>query len=486
MCVVLVMLMLATVPRLPRGICFGDSGDLQVASSSLGIMHPPGYAGFTALGYLVTRIPGVDPAYMVSLVCLACGLTGLWVCMLIQIRLGASPWVAGLLVLLLAMHPRVWTNLVVPEVYVPTLAFVVSSAYLLIKHVRTGRPVWLFVAAALFGFAVANRPTVIWTLPFFLLAWWVGARRQACCPRVTGRSIAIVVAMAALPGVFSIGYLWARDAPTTRYNYIEIQNAETQALPPSTAGWRAKSQRVWHHVTARQFSVYMGNTWRGAWNRLVWVYKEFFLYEPVRFAIVSSIIVVGMFIAIGRCPVTALLVSGLAIGNLAFVCTYRIYGMAGDLSALMFAATIFAGVAVSRAARPLDRGWCRGLVVGLVVTAGIGTIWRAPELRVRADLDALPYLGELDVSALPENPLICSTWPQTPPLFYDTLWISQRSDVLIVNAATRFWVDTIRQHAVRPSFVLFKASELENCRVAPYRNIWRVCEPTGCGEDASP
>ena len=55
-----------TVPRLPPGICYGDSGDLQTASATLGIAHPPGYAGYVTLGYLITRIPGVDPACLVS------------------------------------------------------------------------------------------------------------------------------------------------------------------------------------------------------------------------------------------------------------------------------------------------------------------------------------------------------------------------------------------------------------------------------------
>lgn len=49
-------------PHLPPSICFSDGGDLQLASVTLGIMHPPGYAGYTTLGWLVSRIPGVDPA----------------------------------------------------------------------------------------------------------------------------------------------------------------------------------------------------------------------------------------------------------------------------------------------------------------------------------------------------------------------------------------------------------------------------------------
>ena len=56
-----------TVPRLPSSICLGDSGGIQLAAATLGITHPPGYVGYMSLAHLFTLVPGVDPAYMVSL-----------------------------------------------------------------------------------------------------------------------------------------------------------------------------------------------------------------------------------------------------------------------------------------------------------------------------------------------------------------------------------------------------------------------------------
>ena len=56
-----------TYPRLPPGICFGDSGGLQLAALTLGITHPPGYPGYATVGYIASHIPGIDSVRAVTL-----------------------------------------------------------------------------------------------------------------------------------------------------------------------------------------------------------------------------------------------------------------------------------------------------------------------------------------------------------------------------------------------------------------------------------
>ena len=161
-----VFISVLAIPRLPPGVCFADAGDLQLASATLGIMHPPGYAGYATLGWFVSRVPGVDPAYMVSLACFASGLTAIWFCMLLQIRLGVSSWIAGALGLALTAHPRVWSNLLAPEVYAPTLALLAGAAYLLVRSVHRGVRRDMLLAALLYGLALANRPPLLFMLPY--------------------------------------------------------------------------------------------------------------------------------------------------------------------------------------------------------------------------------------------------------------------------------------------------------------------------------
>ena len=479
------VLSVAVVPSLPPGVCFSDAGDLQLASATLGIMHPPGYTGYTICGWLLTRLPGVDPAYMITLACFACGVGALAVGMLVQIRLGVSRWLAGAMMLALTAHPRVWTNLVAPEVYAPTLLLVLVAAYWLAKHLCTRAPAWLYWSAGVYGLAVANRPPVVWTFPFFVAAWWIGSQQQPGFPRSAARRVALATCCAALPGLFSIGYLWIRDTPTTAYNYIEMHNREVGELQPVSAGWRAKLERIWYHGTAREFSRYMENDPRRAWKRLKWIYKEFFLYEFARFVIVCVILAIGFSVALARNAPMALLVLGLVVGNVVFICTYDIYGMAADLSMLMSAAVILGGVALSSVVPTGVRGWRSVVPVVLALAAGVWTVRDVPRRYVRAETDALGFLAELEMATLPPDSVICSTWSYTPPLLFEKYMRTGRSDIEIVNATTRLWARQASAYAGRPIFAVSTAPEREEFRMTPYRNIWRAELVSTAGGDGS-
>jgi len=248
-----VIVTVATIPRLRPGVCFSDAGDLQLASATLGIMHPPGYAGYATIGYILTRVPGVEPAYVVSLACLATGIVALILCLMIQVRLGVSPWIAGSLALALLLHSRVWTNLVVPEVYMPSLALLLGSAYCLMRYAQLGRRRDVYIAGLLFGLVLANRPTVVWMLPFFLAAWWLARGCWEPSWRRWARTFLWLACCGIGPGLYSLGYVWVRDSPSVTYNYIDHKNAEVRLLPEADAGWEAKAERLAWHVSGREF-----------------------------------------------------------------------------------------------------------------------------------------------------------------------------------------------------------------------------------------
>ncbi len=464
-----------TIPRLPPGVCFSDSGDLQLASATLGIMHPPGYAGYVTLGYLCTLVPRVDPAYMVSLACLASGIAGLLLCMLMQVRLGVNSWVASALVMALAAHPRVWRNLLAPEVYAPTLAFVAGAAYLLVRYARLGVRRDLLVAATLFGVALANRPTVVWMLPFFLAAWWLSRRGREPSRRRRSASFVLAVSCAALPGVYSLGYLWVRDTSSTPYNYIQHHNAEFNILPDAHDGWQAKLKRLYYHASAREFERYIGNTWRGAWLRLRWLHGEFFLYRPFNFAMVLLLLLVGAVLTYRRCRVSFCLLGGMAVGTVVFVCTYRIYGQAANLLPLLFTATVLGGVALSSLFPLESTSRVRSVTaIGLTVAMCIVTVIDAPNRDRRKSAEAGPFLAELDMQTLPKNTAIFSTWRESTALWYAKHVLTKRRDVEIINTITYKWPSRIALMPHRPVYVITKSRDLDGCKLTPYRNLWRV------------
>lgn len=234
----------AAVPRLPTGVCHADSGGFQLAAATLGITHPPGYAGYVTIWHLITRIVPADPAYVVSISCLMAGLGVLTLLVCVQTRLGLNAWMACAVALLLAAHPRVWSNLLAPEVYMISLGLVAASAWLLIRYADFGRRGDLFAAALLYGLATANRIPALLLLPLILAAWWIARRRWERGAAAAARTLALCAALAAIPMLYNFAYLWVRDRPDLPYNYLEQFNADTGLLPHSTDGWHAKWRRV--------------------------------------------------------------------------------------------------------------------------------------------------------------------------------------------------------------------------------------------------
>ena len=132
-----VVVVVTGVRHLPLGVCFGDAGDLQCACATLGIAHPPGYVGYAAVGWVLCQVlPFVDPAYVVSLACLACIVISVALLHLLLVRFGLHVLVAAAVALILLAHKQVWESVTAPEVYAPSLAGLLGAAYLLVKYGR--------------------------------------------------------------------------------------------------------------------------------------------------------------------------------------------------------------------------------------------------------------------------------------------------------------------------------------------------------------
>src|SRR5258706_4829718 len=61
----LLFLILYTLTLSP-GLLPADAGEYQVVGAVLGVAHPPGFALYTLLSWLVSRVPGVPPATAIN------------------------------------------------------------------------------------------------------------------------------------------------------------------------------------------------------------------------------------------------------------------------------------------------------------------------------------------------------------------------------------------------------------------------------------
>jgi len=443
----------------------------------LGITHPPGYAGFVSLGYLATLIPGVDPAYAVSALCMALGIVVLILCVLIQVRLRVDPWAAGTVALLLTAHPRFWMNLTTPEVYMPALAFVVGAAYMVLKYAQGGRRRDVYIAAFLFGVALANRPPVMLTLPFFVTGWWLAARRWELSRRPSPKSFLVILGCAMLPGSYSLGYLWVRDTPQTPYNYLEHYDAEYHELPQSSAGWPAKLERVIWHASAKQFHYRVGNDWRGLRVKLRWLRIQLVAYDALPYTIMALLGVFGVVMLFRRCLVSGVLLCGMCFQSVFFVCMFRDVGQAADLMPLLFALAIFSGTTFSTLF-PIGGGARRKLLAcALMIAITVLTVLHVPHRpKYGASLDATAFLEGIDLETLPRHSVVLARWTESLPLLYEQFRLGTRPDIRIIFANPGNWLRMADGFPARPVFLVNKDGTLSDRGVTPFRNVWRLSE----------
>lgn len=486
---VVTVIAFVSIPRLAPSICFGDAGDIQLASVTLGITHPPGYAGFVSLGHLATLIPGVEPAYAVSLFCMAAGIVVLILCVLIQVRIGVDPWAAGGIALLLTAHPRFWLNLTTPEVYMPALAFLVAAAYLVLRYARYGRRRDVYIAAFLFGVALANRPPTLLILPFFVAAWWFAARRwaqprsgtyndsssPASHRRRSLKSFGMIVVCAVLPGLYSLGYLWVRDTPGTPYNYLDKHTAEHHELPLSTDGWSAKVERVVWQATAKQFHYRVGSDWKGVRAKLRWLKVQLVALDALPFTITALIGAFSVVLVFRRCFISGILLCGMGLQSVFFICMFRDVGQAADFMPLLFALAVFGGVTIS-VLFPMDGDARRKrLAQALMIAIAVLTALNVPHRpRYGASLDATAFLKELDLETFPQRSVLFAAWNESLPLLYEQYILETRPDIHIVMALPGSWLRMAGGLPDRPIFLVNKDGNFRDHVVTPFRNVWRV------------
>ena len=427
--------------QLPPGACFGDAGDLQTASATLGIAHPPGYVGFAAIGWLLTKaLPFIEPAYVVSLACLACMAVSAALLMGLIVRAGASALLAGALALALLASASVWESLSLPEVYAPSLVLVLAAAWLLLAYGRTHRLRWLLAASACLGLAVANRPPVVLMLPGFVIAACLLERQAGWRTRRVLRRALAATAAFAIPALGTAALTAALDQATHPYNYLEQYNELHGELPASSEGLTARCHRLHWLLTSRQFRAGMGADAAQMRAQLRYLRRQLGLYDALPAGCGLAVLLLGAIRLARRQPAAVCLAIGIIAGQFAFLLQYRVRGQAADLLPVLFAAAWLAGSAGSllmpRAparTAPLRgaRQWAAGLV--WLATA----VWTVHHAELMPDCagrdDAQAWLAAQDWSNVPASAVVWADWNRSRPLLYRQQVHRYRPDVHIVS-----------------------------------------------------
>jgi len=479
---------LLVVPRLPRGACFDDSGDLQTACRLLRPAHDPGYAGYVTLGWLLTRLPGVNPAFAITLACCLCGLLALGLCVVLQLRLGVHPLAATAVALFCALHPAIRNNLVVPEVYAPTTALLLGAVVCMHRGERTGRGRHACLAMLLVGLSAGSRPSVLLMLPGFLVGIWTVARRHPRKDRA--RFVLPATACFMLPCVYAPVFLWWREPLACdageRPGPVAGRAADRLEVP------FGRTASVLSRLTGTNYGLDWSNSWEALKARAVWVARHS-TPGPARWLLLPIIplALIGLVRTACRSPTTAWSLFGVLSGALALLLLVHTDEAAADYMPVVLTCGVACGVGLSArtpAGQPPALLATRYVLLVAALLATVREYRRPPDIA--AERDATNFLHALDVRSLPPDTVIITPWFEGTAIRYacaeterrDIEVVCARPDALVPVLERLLAAETDGQRAI---LLVGEHQRASRCATERFRNVWRVTHvpPTGDADE---
>jgi hypothetical protein len=148
------------------GVTAEDSGDFHLGARTLGVIHPPGYPLYTILAHLAARLPLIDPAFAINaLSALFAALAAGGLVLLVERWFEVPRKIGAVAAAAFVLHPVIWSQAVVAEVYTLNLFLTVAALGLAQSWRETGRARSLNLLGLVAGLALANH------YPLFILGF---------------------------------------------------------------------------------------------------------------------------------------------------------------------------------------------------------------------------------------------------------------------------------------------------------------------------
>ncbi|OGF48164.1 MAG: hypothetical protein A2231_12040 [Candidatus Firestonebacteria bacterium RIFOXYA2_FULL_40_8] len=211
-------------------IYIGDDGELDAATYTLGVGHPPGYPVFTMLSHLFTYIPLANIAYRINLLSVFFGALSVLLLLFIMKRLLDGEknafYAAAFTAVLLLFSETFWTQALHSKGGIYTLnLFLIFSMFLTVFN---NRP---YIFGLLIGLGLSNHHTVALSFPALLLLIYYQRKEWFKSGAV------LKIACFAFLGVLSYLYLLFSANSNPVMNWGQPYNLE----------------RLWYHIRRGQY-----------------------------------------------------------------------------------------------------------------------------------------------------------------------------------------------------------------------------------------
>ncbi len=166
------------IATLSPDILPADNGEFQVVAANLGVAHPPGFALYTLLAHLMTRLPFAAPAYQVNLFAAITSVLSLILVHLTVYRLTKQHKAGATAVIALGTATTFWAQATTANIRSLTGLFAALMVYALVrfKDANQNKPLdlwakdkWLAVFALAAGLGITHHASLVFMGLVFLL-----------------------------------------------------------------------------------------------------------------------------------------------------------------------------------------------------------------------------------------------------------------------------------------------------------------------------
>ncbi|MCL5019490.1 MAG: DUF2723 domain-containing protein [Patescibacteria group bacterium] len=157
------------IHNLSRSVFGGDVGDFVTSAIVMGVPHPSGYPLITFLGFLLTRIHFLTPAFMVGLISAFSASLAVVIFYFFSLKLTENKLISFVSALVLAFNYLFWFYAEIAEVFALNNFFVILLtllAFLYYKH-KTNK--YFYLLAFFTGLSLTNNYIVSFIFPSVLI-----------------------------------------------------------------------------------------------------------------------------------------------------------------------------------------------------------------------------------------------------------------------------------------------------------------------------
>ena len=161
--------LLTYLHNLSRSVYGGDVGDLVTAAKVMGVAHPPGYPLFTLLGFLLTRINFISPAFMVGLISAFSSALAVLIYYFLSLKFTKNKFIAFVSSFVLAFNYLFWFYAEIAEVFALNNLFVVLLMFLGFMYYKYKNEKFLYALSFFVGLSFTNHHTIVLVYPSILI-----------------------------------------------------------------------------------------------------------------------------------------------------------------------------------------------------------------------------------------------------------------------------------------------------------------------------